>query len=118
MTLSKEIEIFVFRKDKCSYCQTLEKHLASFAAQYGFKVEAVSADGSTSQYFKTNSSKELIAALDLEVMPTVIAVTNDSALRFELARGAVSIAELEEKALLLFRYLKEIRPEQIKKGQQ
>jgi hypothetical protein len=38
-------------------------------------------------------------------MPTVIAVTNDSRIRFELARGAVSVADLEENALLMAKYL-------------
>lgn len=38
-------------------------------------------------------------------MPTVIAVVNDTRERFELARGAVSIADLEDKALLLAKYL-------------
>ena len=58
-----------------------------------------------SSYFKTHASRKLIKALGLEVMPTVIAVVNDTRQRFELARGAVSVADLEEKALLLVNYL-------------
>ena len=38
-------------------------------------------------------------------MPTVIAITRDSKQRFELARGAVSIPDLEDKALLLVEIL-------------
>jgi DUF4097 and DUF4098 domain-containing protein YvlB len=43
-----------------------------------------------------------------KVMPTVIAVTNDSSVRFELTRGAVSIADLEEKSLLMAKRMKEL----------
>ena len=104
-SLAGKVELFVFRQKDCPYCSYLEKHLANFAGKYGFKVEAVSNDQSTSSYFKTHASRKLIKALGLEVMPTVIAVVNDTRQRFELARGAVSVADLEEKALLLVNYL-------------
>lgn len=103
--LSNKVELFVFRQDGCPYCSTLEKHLKTFANKYGFKVEAITPDNSQSKYFKSNSSPELIAVLGLEVMPTVIAVVHDNRQRFELARGAVSVVDLEEKALLLAQYL-------------
>lgn len=103
--LSSKVELFVFRQDGCPYCSTLEKHLNTFANKYGFKVEAITPDNSQSRYFKSNSSPELVEALGLEVMPTVIAVVNDTRARFELARGAVSVADLEEKSLLLAKYI-------------
>jgi thiol-disulfide isomerase/thioredoxin len=105
--LSRKVELFVFRQDGCPYCTTLEKHLHRFANKYGFKVEAITPDNSQSRYFKSNSSPELIEALSLEVMPTVIAVVNDTRGRFELGRGAVSVADLEEKSLLLAKYLED-----------
>lgn len=105
-SLSQQIELFIFRQDNCAHCPVLEKHLNSFANKYGFKVEAVAADNSNSKYFKTHNSPELIKQLNLTVMPTVIAVTKDSAMRFELARGAVSIPDLEDNALLLAKYLR------------
>ena len=115
--LSGKVELFVFRREECPYCETLEKHLNIFAVKYGFKVEAVVPDNSVSKYFKTHRSLELIKVLSLEVMPTVIAVVNDSRERFELVRGAVSVADLEEKSLLLAKYLnielQEPRKEQI-----
>lgn len=103
--LSKKVELFVFRKDSCPYCSDLEIHLRTFANRYGFVVEAISPDGSQSKQFKTHTSPELISALNLEVMPTIVAVVSDTRERFELARGAVSVVDLEEKALLLFKYL-------------
>lgn len=103
--IAGKVELFLFFKSDCGYCELLEKHLARFAARYGFKVEAVSADGGASEFFKTHNNKELIERLGLTQMPTVIAVTNDSRLRFELARGAVSVTDLEEKALLMADFL-------------
>ena len=106
-SLSSQIELFVFREDNCTHCPLLEKHLNSFAQKHGFNVEAIARDASKSQYFKTHNNPEIIKALDLKVMPTVIAVTKDSSMRFELARGTVSIPDLEEKAVLLAKYLKQ-----------
>ncbi|NRB10199.1 MAG: conjugal transfer protein TraF [Rickettsiaceae bacterium] len=103
--LAKEVELFLFFSNRCPYCMTLNKHLAFFAKKYNFKVEAISLDGSINKYFKTYHDKALAKALKLEVMPTVIAVTKDSKIRFELARGAVSISDLEEKSLLLAKKL-------------
>jgi hypothetical protein len=108
-SLSEHVELFVFRQANCAHCPLLEKHLSSFASIYGFKVEAVSQDNSISSYFKTHNNPTIIKQLALTVMPTVIAVTKDSAMRFELARGAVSIPDLEDKALLLAKFLKNRR---------
>ena len=103
--LATKVELFVFRQDNCPHCPTLEKHLSTFATKYGFKVKAISPDHSQSQYFKTHTSPELITALGLEVMPTVIAVVNEGRQRFELVRGGVSVVDIEEKALLLAKHL-------------
>jgi conjugal transfer pilus assembly protein TraF len=105
--LAGQVELYVFRMEGCPYCLDLEKHLNNFAKKYGFTVEAVTPDQSNSQYFKTHSSPELIKALQLEVMPTVIAVISDTRERFELARGAVSVADLEDKAILLVNHLRQ-----------
>ena len=103
--LATKIELFVFRQEGYPHCPTLEKHLNSFATKYGFKVEAISPNHSQSQYFKTHTSPELIQALELKIMPTVIAVVNEGRQRFELARGGVSVVDIEEKALLLAKHL-------------
>jgi len=106
--IAKRVELFLFFKSNCNHCEVLEKHLARFANIYGFKVEAVSIDGTKSRYFKTHTNTELIERLQLKEMPTVIAVTNDSSLRFELARGAVSVADLEDNSLLMTKYLETV----------
>ena len=103
--VSKSVELYVFRQEGCPHCETLEKHLNNFAMKYGFKVEAIAADKSRSKFFVTHNSPEMIQALGLEVMPTVIAVVSDTRERFELARGAVSIPDLEDRALLLAKHI-------------
>lgn len=107
--IAKQVELFVFRKRGCMYCSTLEKHLYKFAHRYGFSVEAVSLDASDSEYFKTHHDQDIIAALSLEVMPTVIAVVVETKERFELARGAVAISNLEDASVMLYDYLQEYR---------
>jgi hypothetical protein len=115
--LAKKVELFLFFQGDCNHCELLEKHLARFANIHGFKVEAVSQDGIKSKYFKTHTNKELIEQLQLKEMPTVIAVTNDSKIRFELARGAVSVADLEDSSLLMGKYLDEHQNiEELKQG--
>lgn len=59
-TLATTSEIFVIRSASCGYCPDLENYLSRFAKKYGFKVEAVSADGSDSPYFTTTHSRELV----------------------------------------------------------
>jgi thiol-disulfide isomerase/thioredoxin len=106
--VAKKVELFFFSSASCPYCQVMAKHLNVFAQEYGFVVTAVSPDGSRSEYFQTHHAPEIIKQLELEVMPTVIAITNDSSVRFELARGAVSIPELEEKALLMVKRMEQL----------
>lgn len=106
--LASQIEMFVFFSSSCPYCQALEPVLNEFAKKYGFKVETVSLDGTTSKFFKTHHNPELAAKLNLQRAPTIVAVTNDSKIRFELIRGAASMPELEEAGLLANEYLSNV----------
>ena len=103
--LATKIELFLFFSSSCPYCQALEPVLNEFAKKYGFKVEAVSLDNARSKFFKTHHNIELAKKLNLQRTPTIVAVTNDSQIRFELIRGAVSMVELEEAGLLANEYL-------------
>lgn len=105
--LATKSELFVFRMGDCPYCHDLEKYLDRFARLYGFKVEAVSPDGSDSPYFKTTHSRELIAALGLETVPTVFLVADGDVHRYEIARGLVSVEGLERNILQAASLLKE-----------
>jgi len=103
--LSSKVELFVFFSASCPYCQALEPVLDNFAKKYGFKVEAVSLDGISSKFFKTHHDKELATKLNLTRTPTIVLVTNDSKIHFELIRGAASMPELEEAGIMASDYL-------------
>ncbi|RYE27584.1 MAG: hypothetical protein EOP45_00695, partial [Sphingobacteriaceae bacterium] len=109
--LSTMVELFLFFSSSCPYSLHLEPVLHKFADKYGFKVEAVSldGDGSQSRYFTTHHNKDLIASLELQFTPTIILVTNDSSIRFELIRGAASLNEIEEQSLLALEHLKSLQ---------
>lgn len=109
MAFAGEVELFLFFSSECPYCQQLEPVLADFIKKYGFKCEAISLDGQDSSYFKTHHDKGLVKHLGLKETPTIVAVTNDSDVRFELLRGAASFAELEEVSLLGVKYLEQLR---------
>lgn len=106
--LASKVELFMFFAKDCPYSSSLAPVLDNFTKRYGFKCEAVSIDGSKSPYFKTHHNKELVEHLKLEQTPTVIAVTRDSKISFELIRGASSMTELEEYSLLGLQYLKQM----------
>ena len=105
--LATEIELFFFFSSNCPYCMSLEPILNDFAKKFGFKIEAVSLDGTVSKYFKTHQDSGLAKALNLERTPTIVAVTNDSSKRFELIRGMASFSELEDACLMAIQYLRE-----------
>lgn len=106
--LASKIELFVFFSSNCPYCNSLEPVLNDFAKKYDFKVEAVSLDGSTSKFFKTYQDQELAKRLNLQRTPTIVAVTSDSKIHFELIRGAASMSELEEAGAMANDYLQSI----------
>jgi conjugal transfer pilus assembly protein TraF len=105
--LAKKFDLILFFDSNCQYCQLLAPVLRNFGEQYGFNIEAISSGSSKHEYFKTATSPQLIAQLGISAFPTVIAVSHDSKTAFELIRGYVSQAELEQYALLASKYLAE-----------
>ena len=105
ITMAKKFDLVLFFAPDCRYCQALAPVLQHFALTYGFKVEAISLDGSEHEYFTTSNAPELISRLGITEFPIVIAVSHDSKIAFELIRGYVSIAELEEYSLLAIKHL-------------
>lgn len=112
--LAQEVELFIFTKAGCPYCEQLEPVLADFAKTYGFTVEAVSTDGKESTYFKTNHDNDLVASLNVKNTPTVMLVTKDGKISFELFRGAASTAELETMSALALKHIRNLRGTQTK----
>lgn len=83
--------------------------LKNFGEQYGFNIDAISGNGSKHEYFKTANAPQLMGRLGITAFPTVIAISHDSKMAFELIRGYVSISELEEYSLLAIKYLETLK---------
>jgi conjugal transfer pilus assembly protein TraF len=105
---AKDFDLVLFFSEDCKYCQLLSPILKNFAQQYGFNIEAISAIGTKHEFFKTTSAPQLIERLDIEAFPTIIAISHDSKIAFELIRGYVSASELEEYSLLAIKWLENL----------
>ena len=103
--LAKNFDLVLFFSEDCKYCQLLSPVLKSFGEQYGFNIDAISNNGNKHEYFKTVNAPQLIEKLGITAFPTVIAVSHDAKVAFELIRGYVSASELEEYSLLAVKYL-------------
>ncbi|WP_161634612.1 conjugal transfer protein TraF [Rickettsia tamurae] len=105
--LADKIELFFVFSSDCPYSLQAAPVVSQFTQKYKIATEALSTNGQESQYFKTHFNQELVNMLGIESVPSLILVTKDSKTRFEIARGAVSFSELEEKLLLAHEILKD-----------
>nr|WP_254170333.1 conjugal transfer protein TraF [Rickettsia endosymbiont of Ixodes pacificus]AKS10407.1 hypothetical protein REIP_p545 [Rickettsia endosymbiont of Ixodes pacificus] len=105
--LANKIELFFVFSSDCPYSLQVAPVVSQFAQKYKIETEALSTNGEKSQYFKTHFNQELINMLGIESVPSLILVTKDGKTRFEIARGALSFSELEEKMLLAHEILKD-----------
>ncbi len=107
--LAKKFDLVLFFQKDCSYCEVFSPVLKNFGEKYDFNIEAISLDGATNHtIFKTRNLKSLATRLGIEAAPTVIAVSHDSKVSFELIRGYVTLSELEEHSSLAIKYLKKL----------
>ncbi|KHO02146.1 hypothetical protein JS61_07935 (plasmid) [Rickettsia felis] len=105
--LANKIELFFVFSSNCPYSLQAAPIIHQFAQKYKIETEALSTNGEKSQYFKTHFNQELINMLGIESVPSLILVSKDGKTRFEIARGALSFSELEEKLLLAHEILKD-----------
>jgi conjugal transfer pilus assembly protein TraF len=106
---AKDYELVFFFRKSCPRSSEFEPVLKVFGQMNQIKIEAVSVDGSESQYFQssTNISQKLIEKLGISATPTVIAIRNDGKRAFELIRGFVTLSELEENTVKAWRIIEE-----------
>lgn len=105
--IADKIELFFVFSSDCPYSMQAAPVVSQFTQKYKIATEALSTNGKKSQYFKTHFNQELVNMLGIELVPSLILVTKDGKTRFEIARGAVSFSELEEKMLLAHEILKD-----------
>lgn len=94
--LAKNFDLVLFFKGNCKYCSAFEPVLKTFGETYNFKIEAITMDNTKSEHFYTVSMPNLVSRLGVDAAPTLVAVSKDGKVAFELIRGFASISELEE----------------------
>lgn len=103
--LAKEFDLVLFFKGSCMMSKAFEPVLKNFSQNAGFKVEAVTMDSIKSQNFTTFNMPILTQTLGIKEVPTLVAVSKDGRIAFELVRGFVSLTELEMHSLSAAEYL-------------
>jgi conjugal transfer pilus assembly protein TraF len=101
-----KFDLVFFSRGNCGYCTEFAPVLKRFSDMYGFSVEEASIDGDMSGLFKGRKMTDLAHKLGIEATPTVVAVSKDGKNAFELIRGYVAVAELEEYVGLAVDYVK------------
>ena len=106
---ARDYELVFFFRKSCPRSSEFEPVLKSFGDTHGIKIEAVSVDGSESEYFRGSStiSQKLIEKLGISATPTVIAIRKDARKAFELIRGFVTLSELEENTIKAWHIIEE-----------
>jgi len=106
---ARDYELVFFYRKSCPRSSEFEPVLKSFGDTHGIKIEAVSVDGSESEYFPRSStiSQKLIEKLGISATPTVIAIRKDARKAFELIRGFVTLSELEENTIKAWHIIEE-----------
>lgn len=104
-TFSSEFDLVFFLKGSCKFCAAFEPVLLNFGQSFGFKVEAITMDGTKSKHFVTENMPSLANKLGISAAPTLVAVHKDGKFAFELARGFLSLTELETHSARAAEYL-------------
>jgi len=106
---AKDYELVFFFRKSCPRSSEFEPVLKSFGDTHAIKIEAVSVDGSESEYFRGSSTidQKLIEKLGISATPTVIAIRKDARKAFELIRGFVTLSELEENTIKAWHIIEE-----------
>lgn len=104
---ARKFDLVLFSRGNCGYCKEFAPILQRFSETYGFKTEEASIDGEMTGLFKGKKMAELAVKLGIEATPTVVVVSKDGSMAFELIRGYAVISELEEYVGLAISYVQE-----------
>ncbi len=107
--LAKNFDLVLFFKGNCKYCSAFEPVLKTFGETYNFKIEAITMDNTKSEHFHAVSMPSLVRDLGIDAAPTLVAVSKDGQVAFELIRGFASISELEEYSVRAAKHLAKLK---------
>lgn len=98
---SKEFDLVLFTKAHCPYCKELQPVMKHFIEMYAFNLDVV--DLSSSNF----TGNTLAKRLNINAVPSVVAISKDGHKVFEIIRGFASISELEGNIELGMKWLDE-----------
>ena len=99
LEFAQDFDLLLFVSDTCPYCQEFMPVLQHFISQYHYQLEITSLTGKAGQ---------VAEKLGITKVPTLIAIKKDGRLLFEVSRGMISAAELENNILLAKKYVAEL----------
>jgi len=101
---SNKFDLLLFANDKCPYSRGFMPIVTRFAKDYSISLDVTTLE---------NRTGSVAAKLGITSTPTLVAISKDATQLFEIARGYISLSELEENIVLSQKYSKELA--QIKK---
>ena len=103
--LSKEYGIWFFFDQSCGVCRVFAPLLKSFQMKYGFKVLAISSDGSTlPQFANTQRDNGVGKQLGVIDYPQTFLVNPKTRDVIHLGAGAMSAEQLADRAIQILKY--------------
>lgn len=98
--LSQEYGLFFFFQDNCRYCVAFAPIVKSFSDKYNWEVLAISTSGEKHNLFERSvQDNGLSAYWNVDIYPSLFAVNPKTGHVIPIARGMISIEEMEERII-------------------
>ena len=94
-----KFDLLLFANNDCPYSKGFVPIATRFANNYGYDLDITSLE---------SSAGAIAAKLGITSTPTLVAISKDATQLFEIARGYVSLSELEESIVLSQKYSDEL----------
>lgn len=94
-----KFDLLLFANNDCPYSKGFVPIATRFATNYGYALDITSLE---------SSAGAIAAKLGITSTPTLVAISKDATQLFEIARGYVSLSELEESIVLSQKYSAEL----------
>ena len=102
--LSKEYGLFFFCKDDCLYCVSFAPIVKAFSDKYSWEVLVISDSGEKHHLFERSVRDNGLAAYwRVNIYPSLFAVNPKTGHVIPVARGMISIEEMEERILAMIK---------------
>lgn len=100
--LSEEYGLFFFFQNDCRYCVAFAPIVKAFSDKYKWEVLAISTSGEKHPLFKRSvQDNGLSAYWNVDIYPSLFAVNPKTGHVIPIARGMISIEEMEERIIAI-----------------